>query len=131
MKRHALALVLLLLLVASLGAQDYRFEHIDIQIDVALDNSYAITERILTNFSLPRHGIYREIPNRFGKIRTKVSDLRANVPITRDSVSSGWVTYRLGSANTTVVGPVEYELSYTYAIGDDRTEGYDQFYYNL
>ena len=111
--------------------KDYRFEHIGVNVAVELDNSYRIEERIVANFSTPRHGIYREIPTKFGKVRTEIENLVSSDPITRDSVSSGWVTFRLGSADRTVTGLQEYRLSYTYRIGDDRNDEYDEFYYNL
>lgn len=131
MKRTLLALSLLLVCLTVSAAQDYVFERYDLVMDVALDNSFAVDETILVNFSQPRHGIYREIPVSFGRIRVKVDNLTANVPVTRDSVSSDWLTLRLGSADRTVRGLVEYQLGYTYAIGDDRNEEYDEFYYNI
>lgn len=131
MKRARLLVSLLVLVLCSLGAQDYRFEHIGVNIAVDLDNSYRIEERIVANFSTPHHGIYREIPTKFGKVRTEIENLVSSDPITRDSVSSGWVTFRLGSADRTVTGLQEYRLSYTYRIGDDRNDEYDEFYYNL
>ncbi|MCK9547332.1 MAG: DUF2207 domain-containing protein [Sphaerochaeta sp.] len=131
MKRFALLVLLSVMILCTLGAQDYFFEHIDIAIEVGLDNSYHIEERIVANFSTPRHGIYREIPVKFGKVRTTVEDLKSSEPITRDSVSPDWVTFRLGSADRTVSGLKEYRLSYTYHIGDDRTSEWDEFYYNL
>ncbi|MDX9915799.1 MAG: DUF2207 domain-containing protein, partial [Sphaerochaeta sp.] len=66
MKRFALLVLLSVMILCTLGAQDYLFEHIDIAIEVGLDNSYHIEERIVANFSTPRHGIYREIPVKFG-----------------------------------------------------------------
>lgn len=131
MKRAGLLVVLLVLVLCSLGAEDYHFERIEVTMDVGLDNSYRIEERIVANFSTPRHGIYREIPTKFGKVRTKVEDLESSDPIVRDSVSDGWETFRLGSADRTVTGVKEYRLSYTYRIGDDRNDEGDEFYYNL
>ncbi|MPM52692.1 hypothetical protein SDC9_99453 [bioreactor metagenome] len=46
-------------------------------------------------------------------------------------MSSDYITFRLGSENRTVTGLKEYQISYTYAIGDDRNDEYDEFYYNL
>ncbi len=131
MKRAGLLILLLVLVLCSLGAQDYRFEEIEVAVAVDTDNSYRIEERIVANFSTPRHGIYREIPTKFGKVKTEIEDLESSDPIIRDSVSSGWVTFRLGSADRTVSGLKEYRLSYTHRIGDDRNDEYDEFYYNL
>ncbi|MDN5333964.1 MAG: hypothetical protein PWP59_1226 [Sphaerochaeta sp.] len=127
---------LLLLWVVSftlvlLPAVDYQFESYDLQVDVRLDNSYAVQEHIVVDFSSPRHGIYREIPVLFGRQNVKLTNLEANVPIVRDSVSSGYATFRLGSENRTVTGIQEYQIRYDYAIGDDRNDEYDEFYYNI
>ncbi|NCC13207.1 MAG: DUF2207 domain-containing protein [Spirochaetia bacterium] len=131
MKKPALLVVVLLLFLASLGAQDYVFESYHLEMGANLDNSYTVDERIMANFSTPRHGIYREIPIRFGRQKVKIRDLQANEPIKQDSVSSDYITFRLGSEDRTVTGLKEYRIAYTYAIGDDRIEEYDEFYYNL
>jgi uncharacterized membrane protein YgcG len=127
-------IVLLLLLCCSfsyLMAQDYVFERYHLEMDARLDNSFKVQETIVANFSTPRHGIFREIPVQFGRVRVKLENLQSNEPIKEDSVSSGYATFRLGSENRTVTGIKEYRISYTYTIGDDRNEEYDEFYYNL
>ena len=43
-------------------AADYEINHYDIQMEVALDNSYRITETLDVQFYLPQHGIFRDIP---------------------------------------------------------------------
>ncbi|HZJ88676.1 MAG TPA: DUF2207 domain-containing protein [Sphaerochaeta sp.] len=131
MKRTVALLVVLLLLLFGVAAADYHFELIEVVIDISLDNSYQIQERIVANFSTPRHGIYREIPTQFGKVHTKIENLKSSEPIRRDSTSSGWTTFRLGSPDYTVRGEKEYLLSYSYTVGDDRNSEYDQFYYNV
>lgn len=131
MKRTLLLVLLLVCSLSSLLAEDYVFERFHLDMEARLDNSYAVKEQIVANFSTARHGIYREIPVRFGKMRVKLENLKANEPIKEDSVSSDWVTFRLGSENQTVKGLKEYLISYTYAIGDDRNAEYDEFYYNL
>ncbi len=131
MKRPLLFVLLLVCSLSLLSAQDYVFESFHLEMEAGLDNSYRVQEQITANFSTPRHGIYREIPIQFGKVRVKLKDLQSNEPIQEDSVSSGWVTFRLGSENRTVTGLKEYQIRYTYAIGDDRNEEYDEFYYNV
>ncbi len=131
-KRTFLILCVLALSLTLLSAEDYQFESYELQADVRLDNSYAMREHIVVDFSSPpRHGIYREIPVLFGRQRVKLTDLKANVPIIKDSVSSGYATFRLGSEDRTVSGIQEYQIRYDYAIGDDRNDEYDEFYYNI
>ena len=130
MKRRLL-LLMLVLIALPIGASDYTFEQIYVDVHVGLDNSYAITEHIGVNFFVPKHGIFREIPTQYGNQRIKLTGLQASDPIIRDSVSSGWATFRLGDANATVKGMKAYEISYTLEIGDDRNRDGDFFYYNL
>ncbi|ADY14711.1 DUF2207 domain-containing protein [Sphaerochaeta globosa] len=131
MKRTLLLVLMILCSLTLLFAQDYVFDRFHLEMEAGLDNSYAVKEQIVANFSTARHGIYREIPIRFGKVRVKLKNLQSNEPIQEDSVSSDWVTFRLGSENRTVTGLYEYLISYTYVIGDDRNQEYDEFYYNL
>jgi uncharacterized membrane protein YgcG len=126
------AILLVLLLVCSVAwAADYSIVSYDIDVDVSAANVYGIRESILVDFSEPRHGIFREIPVQFGKRRVKLTDIESSVPVERDSVSSAWVTLRLGSEDRTVTGLQQYELSYVYGIGDDGYPDYDEFYFNL
>lgn len=126
-------LILLLVLVTSLAlfAADYTFESYHLDITVSASNVYTIEEDIVANFSTPRHGIFREIPVRFGKTRIKLENLASSDPIIEDSISSDYITFRLGSADTTVIGRKPYSLSYTYDIGADDYDDYDELYFNL
>ncbi len=131
MKKATVLILVLCLSMAFLSAADYVFETYHMQMDANLQNGYAVQEQIVANFSTPRHGIYREIPIQFGKIRVDLKNLQANVPMIQDNVSSGYVTFRLGSENRTVIGPQKYIISYDYTIGSDRNNEYDELYYNL
>ena len=132
MKRKRV-LILLLLFVTSLSlfAADYIFESYHMDLDVSVSNVYSIDEDIVANFSVPRHGIFREIPVRFGKKRIKLENLESSDPIIEDSVSSDFITFRLGSADTTVLGKKRYLIRYSYDIGSDEYDDYDELYFNL
>ncbi len=130
-KKRVLILVLLWVTTLSLFASDYIFESYHMDLDVSESNVYTIEENIVANFSTPRHGIYREIPVRFGKRRIKLENLKSSDPIIEDSVSKDYITFRLGSADSTVIGRKSYTLSYTYDIGEDDYDDYDELYFNL
>ena len=66
MKRRSFLAFLLLLALVSLTAGDYTFRQIDLSVKVGPDNSYDVTERIVAEFFVPKHGIFREIPIRTG-----------------------------------------------------------------
>ncbi len=130
-RKRVLILILLWVTTLSLFAADYVFESYHMDLDVSASNVYAIKEDIVVDFSQPRHGIYREIPVRFGKKRIKVENLQSSDPIIEDSVSNDYITFRLGSADSTVIGKKPYTISYTYDIGDDGYDDYDELYFNL
>ncbi len=129
--KRVLILVLVWVTVLSLFAADYVFESYHLDLDVSVSNVYSIQEDIVVNFSVPRHGIYREIPVRFGKTRIKLENLASSEPIIEDSVSKDYITFRLGSADSTVIGRKPYTISYTYDIGEDGYDDYDELYFNL
>ena len=131
MSKRLLLIVLLTVIIFPVWGSDYNFEQIDVDVRVNLDNSYDITERISANFFVPKHGIYREIPTRYGNQQITLTNLSSSDPIIRDNVSSGWATFRLGAKDVTVTGVKEYLLSYTLEIGDDRNSEGDFVYYNL
>jgi len=126
-------LVLLLVSVAtfSLFAADYVFESYHLDLEVSESSVYTIEENIVANFSTARHGIFREIPVRFGKKRIKLENLKSSDPMIEDSVSRDYITFRLGSADTTVIGRKAYTIGYTYDIGADDYDDYDELYFNL
>ncbi|NLK13814.1 MAG: DUF2207 domain-containing protein [Spirochaetales bacterium] len=131
MKRRAFLVVVILLVLLPLASGDYTFKQIDMGVKVGLDNSYDVSERIVADFFVPKHGIYREIPIRYGNQRIALKNLQASDPIIKDDVSSGWATFRLGDADVTIKGVKEYVITYTLEIGDDRNRDADFFYYNI
>jgi len=130
-RKRVLILLLVWVTALSLFSADYVFDSYHLDIDVSASNVYTIEENIDANFSTPRHGIYREIPVRFGKTRIKLENLESSDPIIEDSVSNEYITFRLGSADATVIGKKNYTIGYTYDIGEDDYDDYDELYFNL
>lgn len=133
MKRTlGLLMALLVTITASVwAATDYTITDYRMDVVASDANVLSVTETIDVYFSMPRHGIYRSIPIRFGDKRVGVSHLQSTVPMTRDSVSDDYLTFRLGDANRYVQGAQRYVISYQYAIGDDRNPAYDELLYDL
>ena len=129
--KKSLVLLVLLFSTTVLWAYDYVFETYHLDLQVSPSNVYTIQEDIQADFYVPKHGIYREIPVRFGKKRVELTDLQSSEPIIQDSVSSDYITFRLGSADRTVTGKKDYSLSYSYDIGDDGYDDYDELYFNV
>ncbi len=130
-RKRVLFLVLVWVTSLALFSADYVFESYHLDLDVSESNVYTIEENIVANFSTPRHGIFREIPVRFGKKRIKLENLKSSDPIIEDSVSKDYITFRLGSADSTVMGRKPYTIAYTYDIGADDYSDYDELYFNL
>jgi len=130
-RKRVLILVLVWVTALSVFAADYVFESYQLDMDVSASNVYTIKENIVANFSTPRHGIFREIPVRFGKTRVTLENLQSSDPIIEDSVSKDYITFRLGSADSTVIGRKPYTISYTYDIGEDDYSDYDELYFNV
>lgn len=106
MKRTlGLLMALLVTITASVwAATDYTITDYRMDVVASDANVLSVTETIDVYFSMPRHGIYRSIPIRFGDKRVGVSHLQSTVPMTRDSVSDDYLTFRLGDANRYVQG---------------------------
>ncbi|MFA6776061.1 MAG: DUF2207 domain-containing protein [Sphaerochaetaceae bacterium] len=132
MKRRLLfAFIIAILAVPSFAQTDYAIPSYTMDVAVNDANVYSVSETIDVDFSRPRHGIYRFIPVRYGKKRVELSDLRASVPIQRDSVSDAYVSFRLGDPDLYVSGAQRYVIGYTLGIGDDGNPDYDEVYYDL
>jgi len=117
----------------------YFFKSYDIQMEVTEDNTLNITETILAHFNVPKHGIYRKIPlsnnvNRAdgtsGKTHAKVRGLKVSDNYST-SIENGNYVIQIGDENVTLTGDHEYKISYSYVMGQDIGEGYDELYYNL
>ena len=149
MKKHYLkyvfALILLVIIIvpnnsfaiSSLG--DYTIENYDIDMVVNEDNTFDITENIITNFSTAKHGIFRKIPlkNNVKRLDGTTSNNRAiitNISVSENYTTSkenGYKVIKIGSSNQTLTGIHSYTIKYTYNIGKDPLKNADELYYNL
>lgn len=123
----ALAIALLLVFALPVGGVEasglYRIENYDVEVIVTEDHTYKVEERISANFTNPQHGIYRYIPYRFPELPElypRIENLKVNQPF--ESSTSFYEGYRfldvrIGDPEETVVGRVEYRLSYDYLVG--------------
>ena len=118
---------------------DYVIDAYDVYIKVNNDNTYEITEKITAFFNVSKHGIYRKIPktNTVERLDGTTSTNNARITnITIDneyskSTSNGNVVLQIGDATRTITGSKTYTISYTYNIGNDKNNNYDEFYFNI
>jgi len=117
----------------------YYFTHYDVNINVREDNTLEVTEKIDAYFNEERHGIYRTIPTlntvrradgTVTSIRARVKDIRVseNYSVDRDL---DYCSIQIGEEDSTVTGDHSYTISYQYILGEDKNEGFDEFYYNI
>ena len=131
-------MVLLFLCTAGYAAATgYAIHSLSSDITVTPEGVYEIVEDIGMDFSTPLHGFYRVIPVKYRfddpnqkDINVHVMDIRASDTV-NVSQESDYLTIRVGDADRTVVGAQQYRIAYTYDIGADRNDGYDEFYFNL
>ncbi|NCB01646.1 MAG: DUF2207 domain-containing protein [Spirochaetia bacterium] len=138
-QRNKRVLLLIILLISSLSivsAAEYTIDSFDTTITITKKGYYDISETATLTFNVPKHGFFRSLPTFFSigeqgnTIYARVSKIRASDELDV-SRSSQDVTMRLGSANRTLIGTHEYDISYRYDIGEDRFEDSDEFYYNI
>lgn len=118
---------------------DYYFESYEIKINVLENNTLEITENISAYFNQQRHGIYRKIPlsNRVERADGTVGT--TNAKIKNVSVSENYETstegndyvIQIGDADEFVWGKHDYTISYSYVMGKDIGEGFDELYFNI
>lgn len=117
----------------------YYFTAYNVDINVNEDNSFDITEHISAYFNEQRHGIYRTIPTRNQVKRTdgtshSVKAKIKNIKVSENcdvSIENGNYVLQIGDADTYVEGEHDYTIKYTYMLGEDQNNGFDELYYNI
>lgn len=118
---------------------DYVIDNYDINVIVNENNTFDITEKITAYFNVSRHGIYRTIPlkNTITRLdgtkstnRAQISNLSVDNEYTTSKENSNY-KIQIGSVATTLTGEQQYTISYTYNIGKDPMDEYDELYLNL
>lgn len=117
----------------------YYFTAYNVDININEDNSFDITEHISAYFNEQRHGIYRTIPTRNQVKRTdgtshSVKAKVKNIKVSENcdvSIENGNYVLQIGDADTYVEGEHDYTVKYTYMLGEDQNNGFDELYYNI
>ena len=117
----------------------YFFTAYNVDINVNENNSFDITEHISTYFNEQRHGIFRTIPTRnqvrrtdgtSHSVKAKIKNIKAseNCDV---SIENGNYVLQIGDTDTYVEGEHDYTIKYTYMLGEDQNNGFDELYYNI
>ena len=118
---------------------DYVIDKYDVNIIVNENNTFDITETITVNFNESKHGINRIIPliNRIERkngTRTTNRVLIDNVMVNHEfnaRKENGNYVIQIGSSDKTLFGKETYIIKYTYNIGKDPIENYDEVYFDI
>jgi len=124
---------LVFLLPQMLCGVDYTYTAYDFDMTVREDNTYRITETVDVEFSnLNLHGLLYKIPLDVSyDVIAKVTDVNVEYHQFETYRDRYALFIKIGDPNKTVNKTERYAISYTYSIGDDGIDLYDQVYHNL
>lgn len=132
--------------VPALAAQSqdgYAITRYSVDATLHANNTVTQTETLDVRFDEPRHGIYRSLPqtvsvekrtadgSRMMNYRVRIRDISVEgAPFSRQS-EDGMLILRIGDKDKLVSGAQTYTIRFTYDIGDDRVDSYDELFYTL
>ena len=134
---------LALVIMSTASAFAYTTEAFDVDVVVAENNSYEVSETVKVNFDKQQHGIYVYIPES-GIEGIDLPDFK--IPNQRDpEIDNVWVkdwnyevysengnkVFQIGDADETVTGRQTFEFGYRMTIIDDRDTTKDFMYLDL
>ncbi len=148
MRRKTTVCFLLMLLTAffpftNTAAEDnsgeYALESYNVDMVVNENNSFGITEQIVADFFIEKHGIVRKLPLSNTVTRLDGTSSKNRARVTDIDVSQNFETYvedgckviKIGDADYTMTGLVNYMISYKYSLGKDPGRDYDELYFDI
>ena len=121
-------------------ADGFTIEGYEVILDVGLDNKIEVTEKIDINFfEKGHHGIYKVTPtwlkytgkdNKTIKRRSVISDYRAIDDKYQLETVGSKEKIKIGNEYITVYGRHDYEIKYTYDMGSDPYNGFDELIFH-
>ncbi len=138
MKKVIQSVLILLLSLFALGAENFVINAYDIEITVSEDSSMHVKETINADFTTSSHGLYRDIQYRFSNpdgnfadpVRAVVSNITSADLYEVEKEDGNYRIY-LGDEDEYVKGEKEYVIEYDYDLGRDLYSDYDELYYNI
>lgn len=136
--RKILLTLVLSLLVLGLSAASFDIEAYDIAIKVEKDGTLNVKETIDVRFFEKSHGIYRDIQysfenpngNSFDPVKADISIIKAT-SLYKKEKEDGILRLTLGDPDKYANERERYVIEYDYRLDYNRTEGYDELYYNI
>ncbi len=130
-------LLFILILAAIFSAPDvslaeyFVINQYDVNAIVLESNRYQMLETLEVEFTAPRHGIIRAIPERYNNRPVLIENVYVEGYDYNVYRESGQLNIQIGSPDYTVAGRQIYKIHYDYDMGEDGIQEYDEFYFNL
>ncbi len=125
------AILFLLLLSLPLAASGFLVDYYMVRIDVDDARDMVIRENLSLEYTEPSHGFYRDIQHRFGNLDAAVDVLWTSSPVSLSDDGS-FISIRFGDPDKLLSGgPYAYGIEYSYSLGADPYDDYDELYYNI
>ena len=127
------------LFITNVYAEDYVINSYYINVNVNENYSLDVEEKITANFRIYKHGIYRDIPTSgtlirqdgtSSNFRARIKNIKVNEEFETSSQSNG-IRIKIGDPDKTIIGEKQYIINYTYYMGKDQLDNFDEFYFNL
>ena len=136
--KKALIILLLLIPLLALAAGSFEIEAYDINIKAERDGNLRITETLDVRFLEDSHGIYRDIQyefdnpngNAFDPVKAEIANIKAT-SLYKTEKEDGVLRLTLGDPKEYASERERYVIEYDYHLDYNRTEGYDEIYYNI
>ncbi len=134
--RPLVVFAFLFLAAASLKAEYFIINHYNIAVRLSGAQTFEVTETIKVTFSIPRHGIYRDIPLCYNTVdgernRILISGIEVEgfkKKVTREDCN---LRIRIGDADIYVEDEQTYVIHYTVDHGYLYEQEHTEFYWNL
>ena len=124
-------ILFLLLLSLPLAASGFFVDYYMVRIDVDDARDMVIRENLSLEYTEPSHGFYRDIQHRFGNLDAAVDVLWTSSPVSLSDDGS-FISIRFGDPDKLLSGgPYAYVIEYSYSLGADPYDDYDELYYNI
>ena len=138
MIKKILSLLFLSLFIIGIWAANYEIESYDIEIKADKDGWLNITETLNVRFLEKSHGIYRDIQytfdnpngNSFDPVKAEIENISAT-SLNKTEKEDGVLRLTLGNPKEYAKDNETYKIQYRYRLDYNRTEGYDELYYNI
>ncbi|MEG2165727.1 MAG: DUF2207 domain-containing protein [Ruthenibacterium sp.] len=123
------------------GFSGYTLTNYEVDAVLHENNTITQTERITADFHVPKHGMFRIFPQmvyveketknglKTMPYKVKLRDVSVQGSDAKVYLEDEKYTIRIGNEDALLTGVHNYVISYTYDIGDDRINTYDELFY--